>query len=63
MRYNRRKSVRNPGRAPHPHIGLHILLLVIELYKGGEHACDLLIVSVSMSIQNYKKLGSTPITY
>ena len=28
----------------------YILLLAVELYKGGEHTCDLLIVSVSMSI-------------
>jgi hypothetical protein len=37
-----------------------MLLLVVELCKGGEHACDLLIVSVSMSIQNCEKMGSIP---
>ena len=28
-----------------------MLLLSVELCKGGEHACDLLVVSVSMSVQ------------
>ena len=30
--------------------GMYMLLLAAELYNGGEHACILLIVSVSMSI-------------
>ena len=47
--------------APRPHVDLYMLLLAAELYKGGEHAYDLLIVSVSMSIQNCEKTGSTPI--
>jgi hypothetical protein len=37
-----------------------MLLLPIELCKGEEHACDLLTVSVSMSIQDCEKTGSTP---
>ena len=39
---------------------IYILLLGIKLYKGAEHACDLLMVSVSMSIQNCEMIGSTP---
>ena len=39
-----------------------MLLLAIELYKGGEHAYKLLIVSMSMSKskQNREKIGSPP---
>ena len=40
MRENRQNCFRNPGRAPYPHIGFYMLLLAIELCKGGEHACD-----------------------
>ena len=39
-----------PGRAPHSQIVQYMLLLDMEPYKGGEHALDLLIVSVSMSM-------------
>jgi hypothetical protein len=31
-----------------------------QSYKGGEHTCDLLMVSVSISIQNCEMMGSTP---
>ena len=41
-----------------------MLLLAIELYKVRELACNILIVRVSISIQNYEKiLRSTPVTY
>ena len=40
-----------------------MLLLVVELYKSGEDAYNLLIVSMSMSIQDFEKTGSTPVTY
>ena len=40
-----------------------MLLLAIEPYEGGEHACDLLIVSVSVIMQNSEKIGSTPRFY
>jgi hypothetical protein len=37
-----------------------MLLLAVEFYKGGKHAYDLLIVSVSISTQNCEKIESTP---
>ena len=37
-----------------------MLVLAVESSKGGEHAYDLLMVSVSVSIQNFEKIGSTP---
>ena len=37
-----------------------MLLLAVELCQGVEHACDLLIVSVSMSIKKCEKTESTP---
>ena len=45
-----------------PFIVLLILLLTRELYKGGEHASNLLVVSVSVSIgitiQTVRKQGA-----
>jgi hypothetical protein len=40
-----------------------MLLLAVEPCKGGEHACDFLLMSVSVSLQNFEKTGSTPVTY
>jgi hypothetical protein len=43
-------SIGNHRRAPHALIDLLILLLAIELCEGREHASNLLVVSVSISI-------------
>ena len=43
---NRRDSIGNSGRAPHPYMVVYTLSLAVELCEGG----DLVIVSVSISI-------------
>ena len=51
---------KSPGRASHTYIVIYMLLLAVELCRGGEHASDSLIESMSMSIQNCEEIGSTP---
>ena len=40
VRYSRRNSTGSPGRALHAFMVLLMLLLSVELYKGGEYACE-----------------------
>jgi hypothetical protein len=50
-------------RAPDPRIGLYMHSLAEEQYKGGEHAYNLLTVSMSMSIYKTMRRRGAPRFY